>query len=378
LFRRHKIRYLQGRGALSGPHLATVRLTAGETVEVESDKTILALGSRPFEIPQFPFDGDRILSSNHALELREVPVSVLIVGGGVIGCEFAFILSFLGAEVTVVEAMSRLLPLPSVDLDCSVTLQREMKKRKIAFVLDRTVQQVDQDGENLRATLGPSPFLNESADEQGPPETLHAQKMLVCIGRKANTGGIGLEQVEVKMDDRGWIDADASMQTSVPGIYAVGDVLGPEKIMLAHTASFEGEVAVENALGGNRRMSYEVVPGAIFTSPEVACVGLTEQQAKDQGRKVRGDTVLFRNLAKAQVLGEIGGQAKLVSDEDSGKLLGVHMVGPHATDLIAEGALALQMGCTVKDLAETIHAHPTLAEVMLETSMKAIGRPVHG
>jgi dihydrolipoamide dehydrogenase len=167
------------------------------------------------------------------------------------------------------------------------------------------------------------------------------------------------------------------METSSAGVYAIGDVLGPSKIMLAHVASTEGTVAAENAMEGNRLMDYSVVPGAIFTMPEVANVGLTETQAKEQGHAIRSDIVLFRALGKAHVIGEIAGQAKIVSDT-GGKILGVHIVGPHATDLIAEGALAIQMGVSVQDLSATIHAHPTLAEIMLETSLKAMDRGLHG
>jgi dihydrolipoamide dehydrogenase len=207
---------------------------------------------------------------------------------------------------------------------------------------------------------------------------VEVEKVLVCIGRKPNTANIGLEKLGVKTDEKGWIIADERMKTSIPGVYAIGDVLGPAKIMLAHVASKEGLIAAENAMGRNRTMDYNIVPGAIFTMPEVANVGLTEAQAKKKGHNVRTDTVLFRNVAKAQVIGELAGEVKIVSDTETGRILGVHMIGPHATDLIGEGTLAIQMGCTVKELAETIHAHPTLAEIMLEASYKALGKALHG
>jgi len=377
LFGHHHIRYLKGDGYLKGPGLAAVRQEDGET-DVPWDRLILALGTQPFNIPAFPFDGNRILSSNHALGLREIPESALIVGGGVIGCEFAFILSALGSKVTVVEALSRVLPLPSVDEDCSKVLQREMKKRKIKLIVDRTVEKVEDNNGKLRVTIGPSPFLESPSEKDKKPQTAEVDKMLVCIGRQPLTADIGLEKIGLAPNERGWIEANEKMETKVPGVYAIGDVLGPPKIMLAHVASAEGLVAAENAVAGSRTMNYDVVPGAIFTTPEVANVGLTEAQAKEKGYNARGDSVLFRMLGKAQVIGEIAGQAKIVSDAESGKVLGVHIVGPHATDLIAEGTLAVQAGCTVKDLAETIHAHPTLAEIMLETSFKALDRSLHG
>lgn len=377
LFSHHNIQYLKGDGRIKGPGLATVRQEDGET-EVPWDKLILALGTQPFSIPAFPFDGDNILSSNHALSLREIPESILIVGGGVIGCEFAFILNALGSKVTVVEALNRVLPLPSVDEDCSKVLQREMKKRKINVIVNRTVEKVEDNAGKLRATIGPSPFLENPTEKDKKLQTAEVQKMLVCIGRSPLTADIGLETIGLKTDERGWIPANEQMETGVPGVYAIGDVLGPPKIMLAHVASAEGMVAAENAMGETRQMNYDVVPGAIFTTPEVGNVGLTEAQAKEKGYNVRGDSVLFRTLGKAQVIGEIAGQAKIVSDAESGKVLGVHIIGPHATDLIAEGTLATQVGCTVKELAETIHAHPTLAEIMLETSLKGLDRSLHG
>jgi dihydrolipoamide dehydrogenase len=202
--------------------------------------------------------------------------------------------------------------------------------------------------------------------------------MLVCVGRKPNTSGIGLETIGLAPDEKGWIATNDRMETGVADVYAIGDVLGPEKIMLAHVASTEGQVAAENALGANRQMDYRVVPGAIFTTPEVANVGFSEAQARENGFDVRADSVLFRTLGKAQVIGEIAGQAKIVADRPSGKVLGVHIVGPHATDLIAEAALAMQMGGSVQDVAATIHAHPTLAEIMLEVSCKALDRSLHG
>ncbi len=364
--------------AIKGPNRVTAASDSGEEVEVAWDKLILATGTTPFEIPSLPFDGRKVLSSNHALSLTDVPESIVIVGGGVIGCEFAFILSSLGAEVTVVEALDRILPLPSVDEACSKVLQREMKKRKIKFIVNRTVDSfADSDG-RLDVSLGPSPFLKKPSAKDTKPMTVQVERMLVCIGRQPNTSDIGLETIGLVPDEKGWIAVNKQMETNVPGVYAIGDVLGPEKIMLAHVASTEGLVAAENAMGANREMDYGVVPGAIFTTPEVANVGLSEAQAVEAGYDVRCDSVLFRTIGKAQVIGEIAGQAKVVADKSNGKILGVHIVGPHATDLIAEATLAMQMGGSVQDVAATIHAHPTLAEIMLEVSSKALDRSLHG
>jgi len=353
------------------------RVADGKTIGVGWDRLILALGSEQADIPAFPFDGQRIISTNDALCLQEVPESILILGGGVIGCEFAFILSALGAQVTVVEALSRMLPLPWVDEDSSKVLEREMKKRKITLMLNQTISGVDIDGEKCRAVVGPY------SDEQEPEHkaktiVVEIDKVLICVGRKPAAEGIGLEQLGIKRDESGWIVAGERMETSAAGVYAIGDILGPSKIMLAHVASREGIIAAENAMGGHKIMNYEVVPGAAFTMPEVANVGLTEAGAKDRGYHIRSDSVLFRNLGKPHVIGEIAGHAKIVSESDSGRVLGVHMVGPHASDLIAEAALGMQLGCTVQDIAETIHAHPTLAEVLFEASLKGLDRSLHG
>lgn len=378
LLKHHRIRYLKGTGLVKAKGRVGVRLPDGGEEEVPWDKLILATGTTPLDLPSLPFDGERVLSSNHALCLSDVPASILIVGGGVIGCEFACMLAALGARVTIVEALSRLLPLPSVDEDCSKVLRREMKKRKISFLLDRVVEGVEQTDGELRVAIGPSPYKDNPAEKDKTPLFETVEKVLVCIGRAPNTTGLGLEALGVQVDKKGWVAANERMETRAANVYAIGDILGPSRIMLAHVASAEGLVAAENALGGSREMDYAAVPSAIFTSPEVANAGLTEAQAKEQGYQARSDSVLFRTLGKAQVIGEIAGQAKIVSERGSGRILGVHIIGPHATDLIAEGVLAIQQGAGVQDLAHTIHAHPTLSEIMLETSYKAIDRSLHG
>jgi len=376
LFKHHNIKYVDGKGVISAPQLVTVMQTSGRTMDISWDKLILAPGTRPLGIPALPFDGQRIISSNEALQLDQVPESILIVGGGVVGCEFAGIFSALGARVTLVEAMSRLLPLPSVDADCSKVLQREMKKQKVEVLPGYTLAKVEPGADSLEAALIPYGASREPDASQRIQ--VRVKHILVCIGRRPLTEDIGLETLSVKTDSRGWILADETMQTGAPDVYAIGDALGPEKIMLAHVASMEGLIAADNAMGGNRRMNYGVVPSAIFTMPEVAGVGLTESQAGEQKRDYRADRILFRVIGKAQVTGDIAGEAKIISERASGKLLGVHLVGPQATELIAEATLALQLKATVNELAATIHAHPTLSEIMMEGSLKALGRSIHG
>ena len=377
LLKQHGVSHVQGRASFEqGGQLIVHTVEAGRE-PLEADRIIVAVGSSPLSVPAFPFDGRRILSSDHILSIPEIPESLIIVGGGVVGCEFATMFSRLGSKVTLVEALDRVLPLPSVDEDCSKVLQREMKKKKISCLLNTTVLSCQPTEKGIEAVVGPF----ASGPASGPKkqqETLQAQAMLVSIGRAPNTSGLGLECTDVGLDDKGWIITDESMQTGDEKIFAIGDVCGPSRIMLAHVATAEALIAAENALGGNLAMSYETVPGCIFTAPEVANVGLTEAQARDKGGDCRADTVQVRTMGKAQAMGEIAGQAKTISDPASGRLLGVHLVGPHATELIGEAALALKTGCSVHDLAETIHPHPTLSEIMAEVAAKASGRPLHG
>jgi dihydrolipoamide dehydrogenase len=376
LFYNRKIRFIGGHGYIKGPNRVEVRRKNGETLELPWDRLILALGSQPSNIPSLPFDGERIISSNEAVNLRKIPESILIVGAGIIGCEFAFILSSLGSKVTLVEALSRILPIPFIDEDCSKIMQREMKKRKINFMVNHTVKGVEKTGKKLRVTIEPSPF-SAGMKEKNLISPMEVETLLVCIGRSPLVSNVGLEGIGIETDEKGWIITDEKMETAIPGVYAVGDVLGPSRVMLAHVASAEGIVAAENAMGGGRIMRYDAIPAGVYTAPEVASVGLTEVQAKTQGYPVRADSVLLRHLGMAHVIGEIAGQAKIVSDSENGRILGVQLVGPHATELIAEATLAVRMGCRVEDLADTIHAHPTLSEVLLEAAFKSLDKSLY-
>jgi dihydrolipoamide dehydrogenase len=378
LLQQNRIRYILGNARIQGQGALLAEPVDDEPITVPWDRLIVAAGTQPMSIPSLSFDGERVISSNDALCLNHVPESIVIVGGGVIGCEFACLLSNLGSNVTVVEALDRLLPLPSIDAECSKILQREMKKKKINVMVNKTVAGVKFIDGKIEAAVEPSPFLENPTEKDRRVIKVMVDKVLVCIGRKPNSDDLGLETIGVTVDPRGWVMADDSMRTSADNVYAIGDILGPPKIMLAHVASAEGEVAAENAMGQSKRMAYTAVPSAIFTAPEVADAGLTEAQAMEQDLDCRVDSVMFRSLGKSHVIGEIAGQAKIVSDSQTGRIVGVHIIGAHATELIAEATLAIRMEATVGDLAATIHAHPTLAEIMAETAFKALGRPVHG
>jgi len=373
LYKSHKIEYLSGEATFIGHGKISVKTPNNDTIEVIYDVVILAHGSSPLNIPAFPFDGKYILSVNETLDISEIPEKVIILGGGVNGCEFAFILSCFGVDVTIVEARDRLMPLQSVDRDISNVIMREMKKMKIKVILDKSIENISIKEGKISAKLGESPFSQGFAKTENNNRRLEADKLLVTAGRQTNIKNIKVDRIGVEVDSKGWIVANDRMETTVKGVYAIGDALGPEKIMLAHVASSEGMVAAENALGGGKTMNYTVVPSAIFTFPEAASVGLTQEQACEQEYSVRGDSFNFRLLGKSHAMGEIVGQVKIISDSYSRKILGVHITGPHASDLIAEGALAMQLGATVEDLASTIHAHPTLSEALMEASRDALG-----
>ena len=370
LLKRAGVRFVAGAGRIEGPGRLTVTGADDTRETLAWDRLILATGSRPAGVRALPLDGERIVSSNEALFFEALPHHLLIVGGGVIGCELAGMFSALGSRVTLVEALDRLLPLPSVDAEISKLLLREMRKRRIDCRLKHTVFGVEPAAHGIQAAVAPV--------AGGPAETIAADKVLVCIGRRPNSDDLGLETIGVATDAAGWVTVDTHLGTTADGVLAIGDLLGPAHVMLAHVASAEAAVAAANAMGGRRQMDYRAVPGAVFTMPEVACVGLTEAQAAEQGLAAAGTTVLFRALGKAHVIGEIAGQAKIVSETASGRVLGVHLIGPHATDLIAEGTLAVRCGITVSELADTIHAHPTLAEIMGEAALKAAGAALHG
>jgi dihydrolipoamide dehydrogenase len=360
------------------PGKVGVALNSGGTKELEYDRLIIAVGTAPLNVPDFPFDHRFILSSNDILALKEIPKSLVIVGGGVIGCEFACIFSALGTRVTVVEAMSRLLPLPSVDEDISKLLFKEMKKRKIRVICDTIVKSSEVKSDNVFIQLDPSPFTDNPAPKKLKDTCIESEKMAVCIGRSALSGDLGLDTIGLDTGPQGWIDADERMETRVKGVYAIGDILGPQKVMLAHVASHEGMVAGANALGQESCMAYDVIPGAIFTMPEIGTVGMSETQARENGLDVETFSINFRTLGKAQAIDEIAGMAKMIVERESHRIVGVHILGAHATDLIAEAGLAIQKGLTAEDVAHTIHAHPTLAEIMGELALKASGTPVQG
>lgn len=360
LRKKHKIDVISGTGRIADTGKIAVKTVQGENIELEAENIIVATGSSPAVLEELAYDGRRVITSNEVLELNELPAEMLIVGGGVIGCEFASIFAEYGVKVTVIEAMPTILPM--ADRDVSRQLQSLFKRRGINVKTKAKVMEVKHQGDKVTVVL-----------ENG--ETLSADKMLVSIGRSLNTTGLGLEEAGVKLGDRGQVLVNEYLQTSIPSIYAIGDVTG--KVQLAHVASAQAVVAVDNIMNKKRAMNYRVVPNCIFTSPEVAAVGLTAQQAEEQGIKVKTGKFPFMASGKAQAMGETNGFVKVLVDPETDKILGVHIIGPHASDLIAEAALAIQLGATAEQLANTIHAHPTLAEALAEAAEAVHGMAIN-
>ncbi|NTU43246.1 MAG: dihydrolipoyl dehydrogenase [Nitrospirales bacterium] len=360
LFKSWGVTYIEGRGMLLTPEKVEVQKKDGSIDVIETDKIIIATGSSPAQLPLFPFDGEHILSSTHALNLKEIPKSIIIIGAGVIGCEFACVLRELGTEVTILEMMPR--AVLTEDPEISDILERELKKKKIKLMTGVQVESAEGQHDGIHVKLADG-------------KEIVAEKLLVSVGRSLNTEGIGLDALGIKKGPRGEIAVDERMETNIGGIYAVGDVTGG--ILLAHVASKEGIVAASNACGKEMKIDYSVVPAAIFTSPEIGSVGLREHQAEEKGIKVKTGKFQFRALGKAHAMGEIAGMIKIVADAATDKVLGVHIIGPHASDLVHEGALAMQAGLTVRQVAEMIHAHPTLAEGIMEAAEDLHGEAIH-
>jgi len=345
-----------------------VALDDGTEQTLEADAVVIATGSSWPNPSQFPIDGKSIVTSRHLLELSIIPRRLLILGGGVEGCEFATLYSGLGAEVTVVELMDRILPLE--DEDVSAMMTRELKKRGATVMTGTTVDSVEGGGAEITVQC-----------KNG--EKIVADILLVSVGRGFNSRGLGLEDVGVEIGRRGEILVNEHMETTVPDVYAIGDVVG--KAMLAHVASAQGKVAVENIMGHRSTIRYDVIPAGIFTLPEIGRVGLTEAQARERARAngldadscVKVGRFRFVATGKAQATGETTGFCKIISESESGRILGAHIVGSHAADLIHETALAMKVGASVDQIADMIHAHPTMAEGVMEAAEDSVRGAIH-
>ena len=332
-----------------------------EGIYLEAPKIIVATGSRPLELPGMAFDGERVMNSTQALALSRVPGSLLVVGGGVIGMEFASIFAGFGSRVTLVEMLPEVLPF--MDRDLSSALKKELAKRGITIYTSTEVTRLETGGESVKAHL-------VKGDGTGARQ-VEVEKVLVAVGRKPNAE-IGQP---LGLENEGAIPVNEKMETGAAGIYAVGDVTGGYQ--LAHVAYYEGQIAAENALGAGRRMDYGAIPQGIFTAPEAAGVGLTEQEAGEKHGLLQIGVFPFAASGRAAAEGERVGFTKIIAAKEQGKILGVFIIGPGATELIHEAALAINLEATLEDVAATIHAHPTLSESLHEAALLTLGRPLH-
>ncbi|MBO8154847.1 MAG: dihydrolipoyl dehydrogenase [Bacillaceae bacterium] len=373
LMKKGKIDVYEGFGRILGPSIfspmpgtISVEMNSGEENQMLVPKNVLvATGSKPRTLPGLDIDGEFVMTSDEALEMEQLPESILIVGGGVIGIEWASMLADFGVEVTVIEYMDRILP--TEDPDVSKEMQRLLKKKGIKFSTGTKV---------LPDTLKKDNGVEVQAEKKGNTETFKAEKMLVSVGRSANVENIGLENTDIVVEN-GFIKTNEFYQTKESHIYAIGDVIGG--LQLAHVASHEGIIAVEHMAGEKPYpMDVNEVPTCIYSNPEVAHVGLTEEQAKEKGYNVKTGKFSFKAIGKALVFGETDGFVKIVADKDTDDLLGVHMVGPHVTDMISEAGLAKVLDATPWEVAHSIHPHPTLSEAIGEAALAVDGKQIHG
>ena len=348
-----------GTATLTDKNAIHVSKFDGTTEQLHAKNIIIATGSEPAEPPIFEIDENQVLTTTGILNLTALPESLLIVGGGVSGCEFAAIFNALGCKVTVLELLPTLLA--TEDVQVIRHIQLFMKRKGITIHTGAKLTHVKKSDVSVTATL-------ESGEE------FTAEKMLVSIGRRYNTEGIGLERVGV-CTDGGKIIVGTRMQTNIPGIYAVGDVAS--RYLLAHVASAEGKIAAQNCLGTPVEMDYQVIPWCVFTLPEIGHVGMTEKEATDEGYEVKIGRFPYAANGKALGLRETDGFVKTVADADSGDILGVHIVGAQASTLIHEAAVAVRLGASAADIAHTVHAHPTLSEMVMESAEAAYDRAIH-
>lgn len=358
LFEKRGVKLVNGFGKLVDKNTIEVTKEDGTKEIINADKIILANGSVPVVLPMFPYDKKRIITSDEVLGLEELPKSMLIIGGGVIGCEIGQFLRTIGTEVTIVNRGDQILAFE--DKDVAKQLHRQFKKDKIKVLTDSGIEKCEVVGDEVVTTLSNG-------------KEIKTQYVLLAIGRKPNLEGSGVEEIGIELN-RGKIVVDKNLQTNIEGIYAIGDLI--DTPFLAHVASKEGIVAVENAFGKNKVVDYTAVPRCVYTEPEVAAVGKTEKQLEAEGLEYNVGKFEFRGLGKAQAIGHFQGFIKVLADSED-KIVGASIVGPHATDLLTELSLAIHLGLTVEQVGDVIHAHPTLSEGLMEALHDVHGECIH-
>jgi dihydrolipoamide dehydrogenase len=362
LLKAHKVDVVYGDASFVEARTVEVRTKEG-TSRLEADAVVIATGSAPIAIPGFDFDEELVWSSTGALAPNRIPKHLVVIGAGYIGLELGIMYRHLGSAVTVLEATPG--ALPGQDRDCVKVIERSLKKKGIKLLTQTTALGFEAKNGTSRVHI-----RSRAGDE-----TIECDQIASCVGRKPYSEGLGLERIGLKPDAKGFVPVDRKMRTAVEGVYAIGDIAGQP--MLAHKGSKEGLVAAAVIAGEDEEYDSRCVPAVIFTAPEMASVGLTEEQAREQGRQVKVGTFPFAASGRAMSLLETEGFVKVIADARSDEVLGVHMVGPEVTELIAEAALAIEMGATSEDIARTIHAHPTLPESLMEAAEAVHGMAVH-
>ncbi|MBW3670052.1 MAG: dihydrolipoyl dehydrogenase [Acidobacteria bacterium] len=363
LFKKNKVERITGFGRLAGKGAVEVS-SEGETRHLETKNVILAMGSVPRDLPHIKSDGEKILNSDHILTIDRIPKSMLVIGAGAVGCEFASIFTDFGTEVTLVEALPRLLPIE--DAEISKEFARLFKKRGIDAMAEVKVDSCEPTEDGVKSTM---------TLKNGKTREITTEIVLSAVGRRGVLENVNLEDTKVEIE-RGFVQVDKFMRTAEPHVYAIGDIVPTPA--LAHCASAEGILAVEHIAGLDARpINYTHIPNATYSDPEVASVGLTEDKAREQGYEVKIGKFPFTANSKSKIIGESGGLVKYVTDAKYDELLGVHIVGPKATELIAEACAALELEATSESIARTVHAHPTLSEALMEAAEDVAGHSIH-
>lgn len=363
LMKKNKVTVVPGEGRLAGKGLILVTRN-GKGTELQAEQVILATGSRPREVPGVPVDGERVITSTEALSLPQVPRSLLVIGAGAVGVEFADVYNAYGSEVTLIEMLPRLLPLE--DGEISSLLEKVFAKRGMKIRTGTRVEGVEVQGGQVKVQVS----------KGGKTEELSGDVALVAIGRVPNVEGLGLDGVGVKLGRGGFIEVNDRCETAVPGIYAIGDVIGGP--LLAHKAMAEAVTTVEGIAGIERGpVVPSKIPNCTYCSPQVASVGLTEEQAKEKGYRVKIGRFSFQASGKAVALGDTEGLVKVVANAEHGEILGLHIIGPEATEMIAEATMARTLEATLDEVHHSVHAHPTLSETVAEACLAALGRAIH-
>jgi dihydrolipoamide dehydrogenase len=355
---------IEGRGRVVDAKTVEVSLKSGEKRRVSASKgLVIATGSATIQVPGFEFDGKQVIGAREAVSLRQIPKRLIVIGGGVIGLELGMVYQSFGAQLTVVELTPSLLP--GVDPDCVKVVEKKLEKRGAKLLKNTRAERLEKTASGVTVIV--------SSD--GKEQRIEADVVLVAVGMKPRSRGVGLEEIGVEIDQRGFVKTNEFCETNVKGVYAIGDVSGQP--MLAHKASKEGEVAAEVIAGHHAAKDWVTVPGIIFTDPEIATAGLTEEQAKAQGFTIKAGKFPFAALGRAVSIGETDGFVKVVTDTQSGRILGIHIVGPSASDLISEAVLAIETVATAEDMALSIHPHPTLGEALMEAAAASLGHAIH-